>query len=146
MNQDTRSALDPLLLYAGVRGMVFALSFTLLVAVPPGYHLTPDTNSFLELTQFGWLQLANSLCCGGSLFAFALGLRRELGLGKGSILIPVLQSTSAIGVVGAGLFSGPPLHLVCDLLAFNSAVAVLLASHGTFGRVSAGVDGVLTAP
>ncbi len=121
-----RSRLETLLLCAGFGGMLFFAVFTLLGAMIPGYSFGRDTISALELTHLGWAQQGNFFVFGGSLLAFAAGLRREIGGGqRGSVILPVLQGLSGAGVVGAGVFVNPPLHLVCDLVAFNSAVAVL---------------------
>jgi hypothetical protein len=59
------------------------------------------------------------------LITFALALRRELGAGRGAILIPAFQCLSGVGVAGDAIFIHEPLHLVCDLIAFNSALLVL---------------------
>jgi hypothetical protein len=46
----------------------------------------------------------------------ALALHRELGAGRGSVLIPTLQFLSGVGVPGDATFIHEPLHLVCDLI------------------------------
>jgi hypothetical protein len=52
-------------------------------------------------------------------------LRSELGAGRGAVLIPFFQFLSGVGVAGDAIFIHEPLHLVCDLIAFNSALLVL---------------------
>lgn len=57
--------------------------------------------------------------------AFALALRRELETGRGAVLIPAFQFLSGAGAAGDAIFIHEPLRLVCDLIAFNSALLVL---------------------
>jgi hypothetical protein len=59
------------------------------------------------------------------LMAFSMALRRELCARRGAVLIPTFQCLSGIGVAGDAIFIHEPLHLVCDLIAFNSALLVL---------------------
>jgi cellobiose-specific phosphotransferase system component IIC len=54
--------------------------------------------------------------------------------GRGALLIPLLQLFSGIGVIGDAVFIYSPLHLVCDLIAFNSALLFLFASAWRFSR------------
>jgi hypothetical protein len=60
------------------------------------------------------------------LCTFAAGLRLELASGRGAGLIPLFQFIAGLGVIGDALFIHDPLHLICDLIAFNSALTALL--------------------
>jgi len=120
-----RSGLQTALLASGFGGLLFILIFLLLGAVTPGYNLLHDTISALEFTPFALAQRINFLVFGLLLMVFALALRQELRAGRGAALIPTFQMLSGLGVAGAGIFIYEPMHLVCDLIAFNSALLVL---------------------
>lgn len=120
-----RSGLQKLLLAAGFSGVVFFSVFTILGALAPSYSFARNTISSLEFTPMSVAQRANFLIFGLLLWAFAVALRRELGHGRGALLIPLFQTFSGIGVIGDAIFIHDPLHLVCDLIAFNSALLVL---------------------
>jgi hypothetical protein len=121
-----RSKAQKALLAGGLGGVLFVLIFLLLGALAPGYDALRETISALEFTPFGFAQRINFLVFGLMLMAFALALRRELGSGRGAVLIPTFQCLSGIGVAGDAIFIHEPLHLVCDLITFNSALLVLL--------------------
>jgi hypothetical protein len=112
-------------LAAGFGGVLFVLTFLVLGAMVPGYDAVRETISALEFTALGWAQRINFFVFGLMLMAFALALRRELGTGRCTVLIPTFQCLAGIGVAGDGIFIRDPLHFVCDLIAFNSAMLVL---------------------
>ena len=56
---------------------------------------------------------------------FALGLRIELQKGRGALLIPLFQLLSACAVIGDGIFVHEPMHMACDLVAFNATLVTL---------------------
>jgi hypothetical protein len=120
-----RSKLQTALLAAGFGGVLFVLTFLLLGAMAPGYDALRETISALEFTSLGFAQRINFFVFGLMLMLFAMALRTELGAGRGSVLIPTFQFLSGIGVVGDAIFIHEPLHLVCDLIVFNSALLVL---------------------
>jgi Protein of unknown function (DUF998) len=120
-----RSKAQTALLAAGFGGFLFVLTFLVLGRMVPAYDSLRDTISALEPTALGLAQRINFLVFGLMLMAFALALRRELGGGRGAVLIPTFQCLSGLGVAGAGIFIHEPLHLVSDLIAFNSALLVL---------------------
>jgi len=130
----SRSGLQKLLLVAGFSGVVFFSVFTILGALAPNYSFTRDTISALEFTPMGTAQRANFLVFGLLLCAFAAGLRRELATGPGAVIIPLFQLLSGIGVIGDAVFIHNPLHLVCDLIAFNSALLLLFTFAWRFRR------------
>lgn len=104
---------------------MFVLTFLLLGALAPGYDPLRETISALEFTSLGFAQRISFFLFGLMLMLFALALRRELGAGRGAVLIPTFQFLSGVGVVGDAIFIHEPLHLVCDLITFNSALLVL---------------------
>jgi hypothetical protein len=120
-----RSAVQTALLAAGFGGLLFALTYLILGALAPGYDAFHDTISALEFTTLGLAQRINFLVFGIALCTFAVALRRELGDGRGAILIPIIQGMSGVGVIGDAIFAHDPMHMVCDLIAFNSALLVL---------------------
>jgi hypothetical protein len=120
-----RSKLQTALLAAGFGGALFVLTFLLLGALAPGYDPLRETISALEFTSLGFAQRISFFLFGLMLMLFALALRRELGAGRGAVLIPTFQFLSGVGVVGDAIFIHEPLHLVCDLITFNSALLVL---------------------
>jgi hypothetical protein len=120
-----RDSRKNLILASGLSGLVFASTFLALGAAAPYYDTARDTISALEFTSFGWIQQLNFVLFGFLLGIFAFALRTELKSDRGFILIPTFQLLSGIGVMGAGIFIHEPLHLICDLIAFNSALFVL---------------------
>ncbi|MGO9794470.1 MAG: DUF998 domain-containing protein [Terracidiphilus sp.] len=129
-----RSGLQKTLLAAGFSGVVFFSVFTILGALAPNYNFARDTISALEFTPLSVAQRANFLVFGLLLCAFAAGLRRELDHGRDALLIPLFQLFSGIGVIGDAVFIYEPLHLVCDLIAFNSGLLVLFTFAWRFRR------------
>ena len=128
INQTTRthrSKAQTALLAGGLGGVLFVLTFLLLGALAPGYDALRETISALEFTSLGFAQRINFLVFGLMLMAFSLALRRELCAGRGAVLIPIFQFLSGVGVAGDAIFIHEPMHLVCDLIAFNSALLVL---------------------
>jgi hypothetical protein len=120
-----RSKAQLSILATGFGGFLFALTYLTLGALAPEYNGLRDTISALEFTTFGLAQRTNFFIFGTTLCIFAVALRRELGAGRGAVSIPVMQCCSGIGVIGAAIFIYEPMHMVSDLIAFNSALVVL---------------------
>jgi Protein of unknown function (DUF998) len=120
-----RSQSQTVLLGAGFGGLLFVLTYLVLGALAPGYDSARDTISALEFTSYALVQRVNFVLFGMSLGVFAVALRRELGTGRGSVVIPIVQCCSGIGVAGGGFFIHEPMHMVSDLIAFNSAIVVV---------------------
>jgi hypothetical protein len=125
ITNSNRSKVQTALLATRFSGILFVMTFLVLGAIAPGYNALRETISALEFTTLGFAQRINFFIFGLMLMLFALALRRELGAGSGAVLIPVFQYLSGIGVSGDAVFIHEPLHLVCDLIAFNSALLVL---------------------
>lgn len=121
----TRSRTHRLLLATGFGSLLFLVTYLILGALAPNYSSVHETISALEFTTLSVAQRINFLAFGLLLCAFAAGLRLELNPGRGAMLIPLFQFLAGIGVIGDALFIHDPLHLVCDLIAFNSALIVL---------------------
>jgi hypothetical protein len=121
-----RSTTQTALLATGFGGVLFVLTYLVLGALAPGYDSLRDSISALEFTTLALGQQINFLVFGMLLCVFAVALRRELGAGRGAVLIPAVQLMSGVGVIGAGIFIHEPMHLVCDLITFNSALLSLL--------------------
>jgi hypothetical protein len=120
-----RSQRHRLLLATGFGGLLFIVTYVILGALAPNYNPVRETISALEFTTLSMVQRINFFVFGLLLCAFAVGLRLELDRGRGARLIPLFQFLSGIAVIGDALFIHDPLHLVCDLIAFNSALLVL---------------------
>jgi hypothetical protein len=114
-----------LLLTSGFAGVLFICTFMILGTVAHPYDPVRETISALEFTSLGLAQRINFAVFGLLLIAFAFALRAELRHGRGARLIPLLQFLSGIAVIGDGLFIHDPLHLVCDLVTFNSTLLIL---------------------
>lgn len=121
----TRSQTHGLLLAAGFGSLLFIVTYLILGALAPNYSSVHETISALEFTTLSVAQRINFFIFGLLLCAFAAGLRLQLNPGRGARLIPLFQFLAGIGVIGDALFIHDPLHLVCDLIAFNSALIVL---------------------
>jgi hypothetical membrane protein len=117
--------LSILLASGAAAGIIFIAAFSVLGVVSPGYDFMRNTISALELTSVGLAQQANFIVFGSLMICFALGLRIELRNGKGAAVIPLFQSLSACAVIGDGIFVHEPMHMSCDLVAFNATLATL---------------------
>jgi hypothetical protein len=129
-----RSGPQLFLLATGFAGILFIAAFVTLGLLAPGYNSTHDAISALEFTTLSAAQRANFFVFGVLLCVFALGLRRELAGGRGAFLIPFFQAVGGIAVIGDAIFIFDPLHLTCDLVAFNSALLVLFLFAWRFRR------------
>ncbi len=125
MVKPARSRTQTLLLMTGFGGVVFIVTYVILGALAPSYDPVRQTISSLEFTTLSVAQRINFFVFGVLLCVFAVALRLELVGGKSARLIPFFQLLSGIGVIGDALFIHEPRHLICDLIAFNSALLVL---------------------
>jgi hypothetical membrane protein len=124
-----------LLLACGVIGPLgFIVVFLIEGGIRPDYSALNNFVSLLSLGEHGWMQITNFVICGVLVFCFAVGLRRVLQQGKGSIWGPIMLGIFGLSLIGAGLFVPDPLgyppgepstltphgalHLVCSLVAF----------------------------
>lgn len=123
--RQTRTGSQNLLIGCGFGGLLFISAFVILGALAPDYSPIKDTISALELTSLALAQRVNFAIFGLLACGFAIGLRRELTPGPGSIAIPLFQTLTGVGVIGDSIFIYEPLHMVCDLVAFNAGLVVL---------------------
>jgi len=121
-----RSKTKTVLLASGFGGILFVTTFVVLGLITPAYDSLHGTISALEFTSAADLQRLNFLLFGLLTITFAVALLRELQSGRGSVTIPVFQALAGVGLIGDAIFIHEPLHLVCDLIAFNASMAVLL--------------------
>lgn len=130
--------------------LLFILVFLIEGATRPGYSAWHNYVSQLSLSNQGWMQILNFLVCGLLTLCFAIGLRKVLLPGKGSLWGPILLGVFGLGLIVAGLFvtdpslgyplgthgSGPQtlhgiIHGVAGLIVFSSVAAAsfVLARH-----------------
>jgi len=116
-----------LLLACGIVGpTLFIVTFLIEGATRPGYNSLVFTVSALENGPFGWIQIANFIVFGLFIGGFAVGLRKALVGGIGAIWLPLLEGVVALGLIGDGIFTHDPLHTVCDVVTFTSALVVCI--------------------
>jgi hypothetical membrane protein len=113
--------------------LLFILVFLIEGVTRPGYNAWHNFVSDLSIGQLGWEQIANFLVCGVLMLCFAVGLRRVLRPGKGSVLEPILFGLFGLALIVVGLFVTDPLggpstvhgtvHNYVTLLVFSSLIA-----------------------
>ena len=97
------------LLWGGLIGPVlFVTVFVVLGVVRPGYEPLRHQVSYLSLGDGGWIQAASFIVTGVPVFAFAVGLRRVLTGGVGSVGTPVAVGVAGAGLLIAGVFPTTP--------------------------------------
>jgi hypothetical membrane protein len=118
-----------LLACGAVGGPLFLAVILFEGARRPGYSALRDPGSALAVGRDGWVQIANFIACGLLMLAFAVGLRRALRSGLGSVAAPVLAGLYALGLIAAGVFvtnaSGPTGQHSWHGSAHNVASAVV---------------------
>ena len=110
------------LLAAGVVGpLLFVIALFVEGATRPDYSAWRNFGSELSLSSQGWEQVANFYLCGLLCIAFAFGLRRALGTGRGATWGPILIAVFGLSLISAGIFTtdaslgyppGVPIHYV----------------------------------
>lgn len=113
------------LIATGFGGVLFIATFLVLGALAPGYNSMQQAISQLEFTSMSLAQRINFFVFGLLIVAFAVALKRELNGGRAGRLIPLFQAIAGLGVIGDALWIHPPLHMACDLIAFNSSMLML---------------------
>lgn len=98
-----------ILLWAGAVGpLLFVVVLLIEGATRPGYNSWHSFGSSLSLGSQGWMQIANFIVCGLSALGFAVGLRRALHTGKGSVWGPILLALFGLELIIAGIFVTDP--------------------------------------
>jgi hypothetical protein len=136
-----QSMVTELLLACGAIGALLNIVVLLILgATRPGYNawIVPDSN--LELGEGGWIQITNYIVTGALLLAFAIGMRRVLRTGPGSMWGPILLGAYGLTFIAIGpilpdpALGYPPgassaltihgaIHIVFGLLQFTSLIA-----------------------
>lgn len=120
-----RSRAQQWFLGCGIVGpVVFNATYLIAGAARPGYDPMRDTISALSLGPLGWIQAVNFIVFGVLIAAFGLGgLRPALRPGRGATVVPVLQLTTGICLIAAGVF-------VMDPSTASGSAAAILTFHG----------------
>jgi len=113
------------LLLTGYGGLLFIAIYIALGISAPRYDSLRDAISTLEFTPLRLAQQINFIQFGILVCLFAWAWRRELESGWGVRSIPFFQLVSGIALIGDGFFIHWPLHMTCDLIAFNASLCVL---------------------
>lgn len=99
-------ATDVLLLAGVVAAVVFVGVLLIEGALRPGYDPSYHTGSELELGERGWIQRANFFVMGGGVFAFVMGVQRNLESTIGAVLLALF----GLGLIIAGVFAPDPVR------------------------------------
>lgn len=112
-------------LACGIVGpVVFNATYLIAGAARPGYDPMRDTISALSLDPLGWIQVVDFIVFGVLIVAFGIGgLRPALRSGRGAMVVPVLQVTTGICLIAAGVF-------VMDPATANGIAPPILTFHG----------------
>lgn len=71
------------------------------------------------------MQQANFILYGVLTILFTIGLSNELIKSTNAKFIVLFQLLIGIGLIGDGVFMYEPLHTLCDIIVFNSAMIVM---------------------
>ena len=134
-----------LLACGAVAGPLFAAAVVVQALTRPGFSLTRDAASLLDLGSLGWVQVTNFIVTGLLFIAAAAGMRRSMPGGVGRRWIPRMLAVIGVGLIGGGVFHPDPsggyppgtpsgtgavsswhgmLHEVCGSAAFIALVVV----------------------
>lgn len=103
-----RSRTRALLLAGAAAGPLYVGVSLAQAAGRDGFELARHQWSLLTLGSYGWIQIANFVLSGVLIIAGAVGLRRELGTGRGSRWAPRLLSVFGLSLIAAGTFRPDP--------------------------------------
>jgi len=99
-----------LLGYGALAGPFYVIVVLVQGLTRPGFDLTRDDASLLSNGGLGWIQIANFLVSGAFVLAFAVGLGRALGSGRGATWAPRLIAGYGLGLIGGGIFIADPMN------------------------------------
>ena len=102
----TRSLLG----YGLVAGPFYVLVVLAQAFLRPGFDLAHDDASLLSNGSWGWVQIGNFVLTGAMVIAFAAGVRRALGEGRGARWAPRLLALYGLGLIAAGVFVADPMN------------------------------------
>ena len=100
----TRSLLG----YGIIAGPMYVLISLAQAVTRDGFDLVRHEWSLLAKGAFGWIQCANLVLSGAMIIAAAVGLRRSLGTGPGSMWGPRLIGGYGMSLIAAGVFRADP--------------------------------------
>lgn len=100
----TRSLLG----YGVIAGPFYVVVSLTQALTRPGFDLTRHEWSLLSNGEFGWIQVTNFILTGLMVLAAAVGLRRALRPGTGSVWGPRLLATYGLSLIAAGLLRADP--------------------------------------
>lgn len=113
---NARPACDPatrvtksLLGYGALAGPFYVLVVLGQALLRPGFDLVHDDASLLSNGSFGWVQILNFVLTGLMVAAFAVGVARALGQGRGATWGPRLLGVFGVGLIAAGFFVADPM-------------------------------------
>jgi Protein of unknown function (DUF998) len=121
-------------------------------AIRPGYGALHHFGSELSLGSRGWVQVTNFIVTGMLVLGFAVGLRRTLVTGRGSVSAPILTGVFGVTLIVAGIFTTDPkpgypprtagtteaitvpgtIHDLNGLLSFAALTAIILVFAARF--------------
>jgi hypothetical protein len=100
----TRSLLG----YGIIAGPMYVLISITQALTRDGFDLRRHQWSLLANGSFGWIQTANFVLSGAMIIAAAVGLRRSLHTGRGSMWGPRLIGGYGLSMMAAGVFRADP--------------------------------------
>lgn len=100
---------DRLLMSGIAAAIVFPTAVAVQAVAREGFDLAVHPLSLLSLGDAGWIQITNFIVTGSLFIAFAAGLRRALGSGRGGRWGPRLVGFYGLVVVAAGIFPADPM-------------------------------------
>jgi len=98
-----------LLLCGAIGPLLFVVAFLIEGATRPDYNAWRTTISTLSWGDQGWIQIVNFCLFGLLTLCFAIGLRRVLRTGPGSLWGPILLVIVGLGLITAGPFVTDPI-------------------------------------
>lgn len=104
-----KTSTDCLLMSGIAAAIVFPTAVAIQAAAREGFDLAVHPLSMLSLGDAGWIQITNFIVTGSLFLAFAVGLRRVLGSGRGGRWGPRLFGFYGLVVVAAGIFPVDPM-------------------------------------
>jgi hypothetical protein len=104
----TTSVTRTLLAYGVVAGPVYIGVSLLQALTRDGFELARHQWSLLSNGDLGWIQITNFVVTGLMTVAFAVGLRRAMGRGRGGTWAPRLIGTYGVSLIAAGVFRADP--------------------------------------
>ena len=140
------------LLVCGLAPALFVAVLLVEGATRTGYDPVHHFGSELSLGSGGWVQVINFIVTGMLVLGFAVGLRRTLGTGRGSVSAPILTGVFGVSLIVAGIFTTDPkpgyppgtagtteaitvpgtIHDLNGLLSFAALTAIILVFAARF--------------